>query len=380
MKEYLNTLGRREFIAAGMSAGAVICAGCGKSDGHDIAYAGPGDKTGREALFYEVLDDERVQCHVCPRACVIANGKRGFCGTRENRDGILYSIVYGHIVADNLDPIEKKPFYHFLPGTPAYSIATAGCNMFCKFCQNWQISQSAPEDLRSRVVSPADIASETVQRRAVSIAYTYNEPTVFTEFVYDCAVEGKRRGLHSVIISNGYINTEPLDRLCEVISAYKVDFKAFSRTFYRDITGGERDKVLDTIKHLHRRGIWMELVHLTIPTLNDSTDDFRNMADWILGEIGPDVPVHFTRFHPTYKLTNLPVTPVSTLERAHDILQEKGVRHVYIGNVPGHRANSTWCPSCGAEVIKRHGYYVDTAGLKNGSCGECGTAIPGVWD
>ena len=381
MPDALNKIDRRRFMGLGISYVPVLCMGCGKADGEGMAFSRANLSGPVEARFYEKIQEKSVQCLVCPRECVIGDGNRGFCGTRENRDGTLYTLVYGSIAALNNDPIEKKPFYHFLPGTLAYSIATAGCNMWCKFCQNWQLSQSKPEDLRLRTIamSPGDVVNDALRYRCNSIAYTYNEPTVFTEFVYDCAAEGKKAGIHSVVVSNGYINAEPLEKLCEVISAYKVDFKAFSKSFYRDITGGERDDVLNTIKRLKKIGMWTELVHLTIPTLNDNDSDFKGMGDWLMGEIGPDVPVHFTRFHPMYRLTNLPVTPVSTLERARNILMGKGMKFVYVGNVPGHPANSTYCPNCGKEVITRKGFMVDKIRIKNGACTNCGTPIPGVW-
>ena len=216
--------------------------------------------------------------------------------------------------------------------------------------------------------------------RVKLIAYTYNEPTVFTEFVYDCACAGLEKGIHSVIVSNGYINAEPLERLSEVISAYKVDFKGFSKSFYKDITGGDRDRVMDTIKLLKKLGVWTELVHLTIPTLNDSDDEFKAMANWIMSEVGPDIPVHFTRFHPMYRLTNLPVTPVSTLERARDILMDSGMNFVYVGNVPGHHGEHTYCPECGKTIIERgFGYSVGAVKLRGGKCQYCGASVPGIW-
>jgi len=379
MYENSKKIQRRHFIALGISSATALCMGCGRANGSDETFPQAIFSGSQEARFYEKLKNNFVQCHICPRECIIKEGERGFCGTRENRGGTLYSIVYGRIAALNVDPIEKKPLYHFLPGSQAYSIATAGCNMWCKFCQNWSLSQSKPEELDSRNMSPRNIADEAARYKSQSIAYTYNEPTVFTEFMYDCAEEGKKSGIHSVVISNGFINSEPLKKLCEVISAYKVDLKAFSKSFYKDVTGGDRDSVLNTIKLLRKLGMWTELVHLTIPTLNDNDDDFKTMGDWLMGEIGPNVPVHFTLFHPMYRLTNLPVTPVSTLERARDILMDKGMKFVYVGNVPGHPANSTYCPSCGKEVISRVGFSVDSVHMNNGSCSNCGEAIPGIW-
>lgn len=334
----------------------------------------------KEALYYEKLDGGTVRCGVCPRRCVIEDGGRGFCSTRENRGGVLYSLVYGHVASAAVDPIEKKPFFHYLPGSQAYSIATAGCNFTCKFCQNHTLSQSKPEEIRSVFMPPATVASEAKASGAESIAFTYNEPTVFTEFARNCAAEGKKLGVRSVVISNGFINPEPLERLAGVIAAYKVDFKAFSKTFYREVTGGDREPVLATIRLLKKLKIWTELVHLTIPTLNDAETDFKNMADWLIGEVGPDIPVHFTRFHPMYRLTNLPDTPVSTLEKARDILMGKGMHYVYVGNIPGHPGESTYCPKCGKMVIRRGiGWSAKPTNLVRGACGSCGTPIPGIW-
>jgi len=370
---------RRRFLGLGISSAAAFCSGYCNAEGGIEGDTGIDPNWLTEARFYENVRDGMVQCHVCPRECVIPEGKRGYCGTRENHDGKLYSLVYGRVASAVPDPIEKKPLFHVLPGTKAFSIATAGCNMECKFCQNWTLSQSKPEDLRSRAMTPSQVAKTAAGTGSVSIAYTYNEPTVFTEFVYDCAVAGKKAGIHSVVISNGYVNAEPIERLGEVITAYKVDLKAFSKKFYTEITGGDRDSVLDTIKLLNKLGVWVEIVHLTIPTLNDSDSDFTSMADWLLNEIGADVPVHFTRFHPMYKLTNLPVTPVSTLERARDILMGKGLKFVYVGNVPGHPGESTHCPQCGKTIIERFGFRVKSIKINNGVCEYCGTKIPGVW-
>jgi pyruvate formate lyase activating enzyme len=369
---------RRQFMTGGMCACAALCLGRGAAYGLDSGTAeypaGP-----KEARFYDKLQNGTVQCRVCPRQCVMREGEHGFCSTRENHGGKLYSLVYGRISARQTDPIEKKPFFHFLPGSMAYSIATVGCNLTCKFCQNFQISQAKPGEFPLEIMSPDIAASNTMAAGAQSIAFTYNEPTVFTEYVYDCSAAARKSGIRSVVISNGFINPAPVERLSEVISAYKVDFKAFSQSFYREVTGGDREPVLNTVRLLKKLGVWMELVHLTIPTLNDSESDFKGMGDWLMGEVGPDVPIHFTRFHPMYRLTNLPVTPVSTLEKARDILRGKGMRYVYIGNVPGHPAESTSCPKCGKVIIERDGYSIRQIKMKKGACGWCGTSIPGVW-
>lgn len=365
------THSRRGFLSGCAMAGAALC---GRSPVWAADIRNP-----KEARFYEKLAGGMVRCGVCPRRCTIPDKGRGFCGTRENRGGVLYSLVYGQVAAYHVDPIEKKPFFHFLPGAQAYSLATVGCNLTCKFCQNYDISQAKPEEYTTRPMTPEAVAAEAKSSRSRVVAFTYNEPTIFTEFARDTAAASKTAGLRSVVISNGFINPEPLKKLAEVISAYKVDFKAFSKSFYREVTGGDREPVLATIKLLRTLRIWTELVHLTIPTLNDSDADFRAMGDWLMGEVGPDVPVHFTRFHPMYRLTNLPVTPVQTLERARNILLKKGMRFVYIGNVPGHPAESTYCPKCGKTLIERMGFDISQNRIKNGACGFCGAPIPGVW-
>lgn len=371
-----KTIGRRCFVGAGITF-AAGCFVCGRMSvaGNDEWFP----DQAKEALHYKKLGAATVQCLVCPRECVIGDGKRGMCGTRENRKGVLYSLVYGRVASYAPDPIEKKPFFHVVPGSIAFSIATAGCNMTCKFCQNYTLSQAKPEELKTIGITPHRLAAEAKRSGSQFIAYTYNEPTVFTEFAHDCSVTGKVEGLGSVVISNGYINAEPLDRLCAVINAFKVDLKAFNEPFYHDVTGGTLASVLGTIKRLKKNGVWTELVHLTIPSLNDGDEDFKKMGAWLMNEIGPDIPVHFTRFHPQYLLKNLPATPVSTLERARAILKDAGIRYVYIGNVPGHEGESTWCHSCGKKIIERTGYRIASLSVKDGKCGFCGTRIPGVW-
>jgi pyruvate formate lyase activating enzyme len=379
MNDVTGLCSRRGFMTAGAAAGTGLCLGGGTDTG-DTAHAAeaPGYKP-VEARHWDSMSGTLAQCRVCPRECVIRPGERGFCNTRENREGTLYSLVYGAVAAVNVDPVEKKPFYHLAPGSPIYSLATAGCNLTCAFCQNHTLSQSRPEDLRSRSMTPGDVVDATVAADARLIAATYNEPTVFTEFVCDIAAAGRMRNVHTAVVSNGYINEEPLERLAEVITAYKVDLKAFTDSFYREVTGGELKPVLETIRRLKRLGVWTEIVHLTIPTLNDREGDFRDMGDWLAGEIGPDIPVHVTRFHPTYRLTTLPVTPVSTLEMARDTLMDRGLRYVYVGNVPGHPGNATYCPGCGRTVVERMGFTVRSASIKDGRCAFCDEEIAGAW-
>ncbi len=320
-----------------------------------------------------------VKCVLCANECAIEVGKRGQCRVRENVSGTLRSLVYGRPASVHVDPIEKKPLYHFLPGASAYSLATAGCPLRCKFCQNWEISQANPEDFDVSGVSTEQIVLAAQSRQAPVIAFTYNEPTVFFEYMVDIAREGRPQGLRHVLISCGFMNPEPLDELCQTLDAIKVDLKGFSEEFYHEVCGAELQPVLRTIKAVARSSTHLEIVNLVVPTLNDSETDLTALCNWVGGEVGPDVPVHFTRFHPDYRLLNLPPTPVSTLERAREIALSYGLHYPYVGNVPGHPGNHTYCPTCGKLIIERMGFSVTAVHLQDGSCEFCQTRIPGVW-
>ena len=320
-----------------------------------------------------------VKCLLCARECLIAPGGRGMCRARVNVGGELRSLVYGRPISTHVDPIEKKPFYHYLPGTDAFSMATSGCPLRCRFCQNWQISQASPEDYNSAFLEPAVMVRNVRTRKAPIIAYTYNEPTVFLEYLSDIARAGREQGLRSVLISCGYATERAMGELCDVLDAVKIDLKGFSERFYREVCDAELAPVKRSIKQVAARGLHLELVNLVVPTLNDSEADLTEMAKWIAGELGPDVPIHFTRFHPDYQLQNLPPTPVETLERARDIAMAHGVRYAYVGNVPGHAGNSSYCPKCGEVVIGRKGFFITANNLEDGRCGACQEPIAGVW-
>ena len=354
-------------VAASLSARSALFAGEEVPDGY------------HRAMHWRALAGKRVQCTLCPRQCRVADRERGFCGVRENRGGTYYTLVYNKVCSSNVDPIEKKPLFHFLPGSKALSIATAGCNFACKFCQNWNISQFRPEQVHHVPVTSASLVALARRWGARSIAYTYSEPTISYELMHDSAAAARRAGLGAVAISNGYISPEALKQLAPHMTAYKVDLKAFTDDFYRKICRGTLKPVLDTLVLLKEIGLWSEIVVLIIPTLNDGTDEIKKMCAWIVKELGPDVPVHFSRFHPTYLLKNLPPTPVSTLERCRRIARDAGINYVYIGNVPGHEAESTYCPGCGTTLIKRWGFLVVRNSLKDGACPRCGRKIPGVW-
>ncbi len=332
-----------------------------------------------EALFWEKLEDNKIKCVLCPRECEVADVERGYCGVRENRDGRYQTLVYGALCSANVDPIEKKPLFHYLPNTTAFSIATAGCNIECKFCQNWQISQFRPEQVRSRLIPPQMLAAVCRSRACPTIAYTYSEPVIFYEYMHDAAAAAREQGIGSVMISNGYIQEKPLRQLCHQLTGVKIDFKAFSEKFYADSCAGKLKPVLETLEVLKDIGIWFELVILVIPTLNDAPDEIEQMSKWVVRHLGPDVPMHFTRFHPTYRMKNLPRTPVQTLERCRRIALDAGVHYVYAGNVPMHPGENTYCHGCRNELIRRVGFKVAANRIKNGKCPKCDTPIPGVW-
>jgi pyruvate formate lyase activating enzyme len=329
--------------------------------------------------WFTRLDKKQVQCELCPRQCVIPKGKRGFCRVRENRGGRLYSLAYGNPSALHLDPVELKPFYHVLPGTRTLSIATVGCNFACKFCQTWEMSQASPEDVYSYDVPPEAAVEKAVQMGAPSVAYAYVEPTVFYEYTLDTARLASEAGLLNVMHTNGYINRAPLEKLCTHIDAVNVDLKGWTGSFYQDLCDGSLEPVLQTLKILKEAHMHLEITNLLVPSLNDDMAMVREMCLWVKEELGPDTPLHFLRFYPLYKLTSLPPTPVSSLERARSAARDAGLHYVYIANVPGHEGENTFCPRCGETVIQRAGYMVTGMDVRDGKCGYCGQPVPGIW-
>lgn len=332
-----------------------------------------------EARYYKKRDGGGVECGLCPRHCFVTDLERGYCGVRENRDDVYYTLVYGLACSFNIDPIEKKPLFHFLPGTTAVSIATAGCNVNCKFCQNWEISQVRPEQTDNLDLPPQTIIDVCRQRKVPTIAYTYSEPVIFYEYMYDTAALGHASDIKSVMITGGYIEKEPLADLLRHLDAVKVDLKAVREDYYKDIVGGELKPVLDRLIQIRESGVWLEIVYLVVPTLNDTEQEFRELAQWIKNYLGVDTPVHFSRFFPQYLLKNLPPTPQKTLEMAHAICQAEGLRYVYLGNLRGHPSESTFCPGCGKVVIGRRGYSILEFNLKGNTCKNCGREIPGIF-
>lgn len=320
-----------------------------------------------------------IQCTLCPNYCVLKESGRGKCGIRINLDGQIYSLTYGHPCAMHVDPIEKKPAYHFLPGTTALSIATAGCCLDCKYCQNWQISQSLPEETTNYDLPPDSVVKAARSSHAKTVAYTYTEPSVFFEYMLDTAKAAKKRGLNNYYVTCGYINPEPLAELTPYIDGANVDLKGFSDDFYFEYTGGSLDPVLRTIKYLYAQGVIVEITNLVVPTVNDSLEMISGMCNWLANEVSPDIPVHFSRFYPNYKLKNLPPTPIQTMKEARAAAIKAGLKYVYLGNVEAREAQNTVCPACANTVVERIGYKILSQDIKDGKCGKCGHKIYGKW-
>ena len=365
-------LSRRRFLA-GCSLTLAACAS------GNAAPAPPAGDRAPEARFYDRLKNGTVRCRLCPRDCIIPPGRAGFCRVRENQNGTLRSRVYGRPVVRHADPVEKKPFFHVWPGTQTFSLATVGCNMACAFCQNYDIATATPDEIHAPFLPPATLASQARAAGCRSIAFTYSEPIVFYEYTADCARAARDLGLGRLMISNGFIQAEPLRDLLPLLTAVKIDLKSFEEEFYRRVCNGRLQPVLDTLTRIRDAGVWLEVVTLLIPGLNDSTETLKRLAGWLAGRLSPDVPFHLSRFHPAYKMRHLPPTPYASLLRARELARQEGCRFVYLGNAPGLGGEATLCPGCGAPVVTRHGYRVDAIRLQNGACPECGKPVPGLW-
>jgi pyruvate formate lyase activating enzyme len=318
-------------------------------------------------------------CELCPKNCRVADGHSGDCKARIAIDGELRAVTYGRPCALHVDPVEKKPLFHFLPGTSILSLATAGCNLHCKFCQNWTISQAAPEDLRTIDLPPAKVVEAAHAQRCLSISYTYTEPIVFFEYVMDTSTLAKEKNLFNVTVTAGYINRKPMEMLCTVVDASNTDLKAFSEPFYRELCDASLKPVLDGMVLMKEQGVWLEVTNLIVPTFNDDLAMIRKMCQWMLVNLGPDTPLHLSRFYPMYKLRNLPPTPVDFLMKARQEALDIGLRYVYVGNVLGTAAEDTRCPFDQTLLIKRVGYSVTQNNVVDGKCPTCGRMIPGIW-
>jgi pyruvate formate lyase activating enzyme len=330
----------------------------------------------KAAKFWEKLPDKKVRCTLCPRNCIIAPGKIGFCRVRKNEGGELYTLVYGSIVSMAVDPIEKKPLYHFWPGSGVFSIATAGCNFKCDFCQNWSISQVGIEDIAHEELPPERVVELTKRYDCKGIAFTYAEPSTWWEYCYDVAKLAHREGLYNVYVTNGYMSLEAWEEIRPYLDGANVDVKAFSDRFYRKFPGVPSIKpVLETCEWLVEHGKHLETTYLVVPRENDSPEEIRKFCKWVFEKLGPEVPTHFSRFYPHYKVTDRAQTPIEALERAVKIARGEGLHHVYIGNVPGHEFDNTYCPKCGELLVERYGFSVTRYELKDKQCPKCGNKI-----
>ncbi|MFC1709133.1 AmmeMemoRadiSam system radical SAM enzyme [Candidatus Omnitrophota bacterium] len=377
---------RREFcrlcvyLGAGLAMSPLLADLFKKNAFAQEKKGGMGFVNTKEAMFYEKVDAKTIKCTLCPRYCLLSDGMLGFCRARRPEGGKHYSLVYGNPTAVHVDPIEKKPLFHFLPKTNAFSIATAGCNFRCKYCQNWQISQSSPEETNNYLLLPEDVVKNSIQFKCPTIAYTYTDPAIFYEYMLDTAKIAKIHGVKNIFHSNGSLNPEPAEQIASYLDGANIDLKGFTQEFYSKISEGYLDTVLSTLKILKKNDVWIEITNLVVPTLNDDLDEIKEMSLWVKENLGPDTPIHFSRFHPQYKLRNLQATPVSTLEKAREIAMGVGLNYIYVGNVPGHIAESTYCPKCKKPVIWRRGYSILEINLDaQGRCKYCDNPIAGVW-
>ena len=379
-------LNRREFLKAGAGGVGALCLtgvfGCTREQ--DVPKT-PSQTAQRgfvrpmRSRWFSELDNAKVRCELCPKRCVLAAGERATCRVRENRDGVGYTLAYGNPALVQEDPVERKPFFHVMPGTRTLSIATAGCNLECKFCETWDIALVAPEEVHAYDMPPETVVAHARATNVRSISYAFSEPVIFYEYMAAVATLAKEAGLLNLIHTAGYIQPEPLKELSGKLDAANVDLKSFDPAFYREVVGGELEPVLGTLKLLRDAGVHIEITNIVIPTLNDDMEKISEMCQWIVNELGTGVPVHFARFYPLYRLSNLPQTPVSTLDKARHTALDTGLEFVYIARVTGHEGENTFCPGCGETVIKRVGFVIDEIHLENGKCNHCGWDIPGRW-
>jgi pyruvate formate lyase activating enzyme len=336
-------------------------------------------KWSKEGFLYKKLGKNKVVCGICPNRCVLSPGDRSVCRSKVNLNGKLYSLAYGNPCSINTDPVEKKPLYHFKPQTKAFSLATTGCNFRCLNCQNFEISQAKPDEVRHYELFPSDAVKQAIRAGAASIAYTYSEPITFFEYMIDTSRAARENGIHNVWVSNAYINKKPLLELCKVLDGASLNFKSFDDAVYRKLNGGRLQPVLNTFKTLHQHKIHFEMIHLVVPGYVDDDDKVKKMCGWILENLGPNYPLHFLRFFPRYKLDRLPPTPVSTLTRFRKLAMQAGIHYVYVGNVAKHEGNDTFCHNCKKRIIARRGYFVPEYNLVGDRCRFCNTVIPGIW-
>jgi pyruvate formate lyase activating enzyme len=372
-----SEMNKREFLKYGLAAtGAIAGAPL-------MGFAGSASekpwKWSKEGMYWTTTP-RGPKCLICPNECVIKEGETGVCHNRTNYQGKIYSMAYGNPCAVNIDPIEKKPLNHFLPGSKAYSIGTAGCNLACMNCQNWTISQVSPKETRNYDLMPDKLVEQTIASKCQSIAYTYSEPISFYEYTLDSAKLARQAGIKNVLVTAGYIHDEPLRNWCKYIDAARVDLKSFSNDIYMKLSAGALQPVLDTLKTFAEMGVWLEIINLVVPNWTDNLDMIKRMCNWLVENGLANYPLHFDRFHPDYKLTQLSATPIGVLTQARDIALAAGMKYVYIGNVPGLDAQNTICPKCKELLVERKGFTVTKNLIEKGACKKCGEKIPGVWE
>jgi pyruvate formate lyase activating enzyme len=369
---------KRHFLKSclALSAGIVSVRGFG---GRMVNFPLSGETEALKLALFQEETPRGIMCRICPNECVLKEGELSKCNNRMVKDSKLWTMAYGNPCSVNIDPIEKKPLYHFLPGSRAWSIATAGCNLACLNCQNWSISQLSPDKTRNYDQMPDKVVEGASKSNCRSIAYTYTEPVTFYEYTYDTALLARRAGIKNIVKSNGYINPEPLKKLCSVIDAANIDLKTFNDTTYLRLTAGKLQPVLDSLKIYRDSGVWLEITNLVVPQWSDKPDEILKMCKWLSENGFRDTPLHFSRFFPMYKLEQLPPTPPEVLKNAALIAVSEGLKYVYTGNIPGEEISDTKCPSCGNIVIARTGFSVKGNNLKDGRCGKCGSEIKGVW-
>lgn len=333
----------------------------------------------QEASFYSRLGGGRVMCRLCPHACTLSRGELSLCRTRLNRKGTLYTLSYNALATLLKDPIAKGPLYHFLPAADTLSVATAGCNLSCLYCQNWQISQKSPRQVKTIDVGQSSLIEKAIRNGCRAVTFTYTEPVAFFEYMVDLAEEAHRRDLKTHVCTAAYIARQPLAELCGHMDVATVALKSFDENFYRKVCGGRLGPVLDATVGMKKAGLWLEIATLIVPTFNESRDEMRRLARWIGKNLGRETPLHISRFWPEYRLRNLPPTPVKVIEECREAAMAEGLHYVYVSNLPGHEGNNTFCPRCGETVVTRLGFKLLNNYLKNGRCPRCGTAIPGVW-